>query len=78
MEAVNVCWRKVSNDQPVLPQSYHKAEDTPEELDYETIGASIHCIVRAIEILTAWIPKNRRRKAAVSIIFEKIVGYFLT
>ena len=53
MEAVNVCWRKVSNDQPVLPQSYHKAEDTPEELDYETIGASIHCIVRAIEILTA-------------------------
>lgn len=53
MEAVNVCWRRVSDGQPVLPQSYHKMEDTPEELDYETIRATIRCIVGAIEILTA-------------------------
>ena len=52
LEAANVCWRKVSDNMPVLPESYHKMEDTPEELDYETIGASIRCIVRAIEILT--------------------------
>ena len=52
LEAVNLCWRKVSDHMPVLPESYHKMEDTPEELDYETVGASIRCIVRAIEILT--------------------------
>ena len=51
LEAANVCWRKVSDNMPVLPESYHKMEDTPEELDYETVGASIRCIVRAIEIL---------------------------
>jgi len=51
MEAANVCWRKVSGGMPVLPESYHKPEDTAEELDYETIGASIRCILRAMEIL---------------------------
>ena len=52
LEAVNVCWRKASGGMPVLPESYHKPEDTPEDLDYETVGASIRCIVRAIRILT--------------------------
>lgn len=52
IEAVNVCWRKVSDGMPVLPESYHKMEDTPEELNYETIRASARCILRAIEILT--------------------------
>ena len=51
LEAVNLCWRKVSDNMPVLPVSYHTMEDTPEELDYETVGASIRCVVRAIEIL---------------------------
>ncbi len=51
LEAVNVCWRKVSAGMPVLPESYHKMLDTPEELDYETIRASIKCILKAIEIL---------------------------
>lgn len=51
IEAANVCWRKVSNGMPVLPGSYHKMEDTPEELDYETIRASARCILRAIWIL---------------------------
>lgn len=51
LEAANVCWRKVSDNMPVLPESYHKMEDTPEELDYETIAASIRCIVRAIGIM---------------------------
>lgn len=52
MEAANVCWRKVSAGMPVLPESYHKMEDTPEELDYETVRASARCILYAIEILT--------------------------
>ena len=52
IEAVNVCWRKVYDGMPVLPESYHKMEDTPEELNYETIRASARCILRAIEILT--------------------------
>lgn len=51
LEAVNVCWRKVSAGMPVLPESYHKLEDLPEDLNYETIGASIRCIVRAIGIV---------------------------
>lgn len=51
LEAANVCWRKVSGGMPVLPESYHKMEDTPEELDYETIRASVRCILRAIRIL---------------------------
>jgi len=52
LEAANVCWRKVSAGMPVLPESYHKMEDTPEELDFETIRASTRCILRAIELLT--------------------------
>lgn len=51
LEAANVCWRKVSGGMPVLPESYHKMEDTPEELDYETVRISVSCILRAIEIL---------------------------
>ena len=52
LESANICWRRVSGGMPVLPDSYHKMEDTPEELDYETIRASIRCIVAAIRILT--------------------------
>ena len=52
LEAVNVCWRKVSGQQPVLPESYHKMEDTPEELNYETVRASGRCILEAIRLLT--------------------------
>ena len=52
LEAANVCWRKVPGGMPVLPESYHKMEDTPEELDYETVRISASCILRAIEILS--------------------------
>lgn len=52
LEAVNVCWRGVSGNQPVLPKSYHQPTDTPEELDYETVRASGRCILKAIRILT--------------------------
>ena len=52
LEAVNVCWRKVSDGMPVLPESYHKMEDTPEELDYETIRTSARCILWAIRALS--------------------------
>ena len=52
IEAANVCWRKVSGGMPVLPESYHKMEDTPEELNYETVRASARCILRAMEIMT--------------------------
>lgn len=53
LEAANVCWRKVEAHMPVLPESYHKMEDTPEELDYETVAASIRCILKAIQILAS-------------------------
>lgn len=52
LEAVNVCWRKVSGNMPVLPASYHKMEDTPEELNYETVRSSARSILKAIEILS--------------------------
>ena len=52
LEAANICWRKVENNMPVLPVSYHKMEDTPEELNYETIRASARCILRAMELLS--------------------------
>ena len=51
IEAANVCWRKVSDGMPVLPESYHKMDDTPEELDYETVRSSARCILRAVEIM---------------------------
>lgn len=51
LEAVNVCWRRTENGMPVLPESYHKPEDTPEELDYDTVTASAECILMAIRIL---------------------------
>lgn len=51
LEAANICWRKVENNLPVLPQSYHKPEDTPQELNYDTIRASARCILKAMEIL---------------------------
>ena len=52
LEAVNVCWRKVADNMPVLPESYHKMEDTPEELNYETVRASARCILAAIRNLS--------------------------
>lgn len=52
LEAVNVCWRKVADNMPVLPESYHKMEDTPEKLNYETVRASAGCILEAIRILS--------------------------
>ena len=52
LEAANVCWRKVDGGMPVLPESYHKMEDTPEELDYETIRTSARCILRAMQLLS--------------------------
>lgn len=52
LEAVNVCWRKVADGFPVLPDSYHKPEDLPEDLDYAgTVAASAGCILNAIQIL---------------------------
>ncbi len=51
LEAANVCWRRVADNMPVLPESYHQPNDTPEELNYETVRASARCILKAIEIL---------------------------
>ena len=51
LEAVNVCWRKVENGESCLPESYHRQDDTPAELDYETARASGRCILEAIRIL---------------------------
>lgn len=52
LEAANICWRKVENNLPVLPESYHKPEDTPEELNYETVRSSARCILGAMELLS--------------------------
>lgn len=51
LEAANVCWRKVEDQQPVLPESYHQPSDLPQELDYETVRASARCILKAMELL---------------------------
>ena len=53
LEAVNVCWRRLENGEPRLPDSYHRPEDTPAELDYETARASGRCILEAIHTLAA-------------------------
>ena len=49
-EAANICWRRVEDGQPVLPESYHTMADTPEALDYDTAVTTGRVILRAIEM----------------------------
>lgn len=51
LEAANICWRRVENGMPVLPESYHRMTDTPEALDYDTVRTSARCILKAMELL---------------------------
>ena len=51
LEAANVCWRRVEEGWPWLPDSYHQMTDTPQELDYQTAVLTGQCILRAIELL---------------------------
>ena len=51
IEAANVCWRVVDGPTPVLPAEYHRPEDTPEGIDYDTAqetGASVLAAVRSL------------------------------
>lgn len=51
LEAINLCWRKVEDGLPVLPESYHQMSDTPDELDYDTAVATGRCLMKAIELI---------------------------
>lgn len=51
LEAANVCWRRVEDGWPCLPESYHQMTDTPQALDYQTAVLTGRCILRAMEIL---------------------------
>lgn len=51
LEAANICWRRVTDGDSSLPESYHKPSDTPGELNYETIRSCGRCILCAISIL---------------------------
>lgn len=51
LEAANICWRRVSDGDSFLPESYHKPSDTPGELNYETIRSCGRCILGAISFL---------------------------
>ena len=53
LEAVNVCWRRIDHGTPRLPESYHRQNDTPAGLDYDTARASGRCILEAIHTLSA-------------------------
>lgn len=51
LEAINLCWRKVEDELPVLPESYHQMSDTPDDLDYDTAVITGRCLMQAIELL---------------------------
>lgn len=51
IEAVNVCYRRVKNGMPLLPEEYHLKSDTPEKIDYDTAEVTGNCILRAIEMM---------------------------
>lgn len=51
IEAVNVCYRRVQNGMPLLPEEYHLKSDTPEKIDYDTAEVTGNCILRAIEMM---------------------------
>ena len=51
LDAVNVCWRRLEDGVPQLPESYHQSSDTPQDIDFETVRACARCILGAIETL---------------------------
>ena len=53
LEAANVCWRRIEDGAPRLPESYHRMSDVPDGLDYDTAVTAGRCILRAVEILAA-------------------------
>ncbi len=48
IEAVNVCFRKIGDGMPVLPEEYHQMSDTPEDIDYDTANQVGSCIYQAV------------------------------
>lgn len=51
MEAANICWRRVEDGRPMLPESYHTMEDTADDIDFDTAVTTGRCVLRAIEML---------------------------
>lgn len=51
IEAANICWRRVEDGRPMLPESYHSMSDTPENLDWNTAVTTGRCVLRAIEMI---------------------------
>lgn len=51
IDAVNVCWRRMEDGFPLLPPEYHRAEDLPETIDYETARITGCCVLEALELL---------------------------
>ena len=55
LEAVNVCWRRVEDGLPRLPESYHQMTDTAEDLDYDTALMTGRCLLAAVKSMAdAW------------------------
>lgn len=51
VDAANVCWRRLdSGGLPILPEQYHRAEDAPDALDYDTARTTGRCILRAAQL----------------------------
>lgn len=51
IDAANVCWRETDGPLPVLPEEYHKPEDTPDGIDYATAEETAVCVLAAIRQL---------------------------
>lgn len=52
LEAANLCWRRIEEEQPRLPATYHKPEDLADGLDYNTARTTGRCILRAAQLLS--------------------------
>ena len=54
IDSANVCWRRVEDGLPVLPPEYHRMDDVPETIDYETAVMTTECVLGAVELVTGW------------------------
>lgn len=52
LEAANLCWRRIEEEQPRLPSTYHSPKDLPGDLDYQTARTTGRCILRAVQLIT--------------------------
>ena len=53
IEAANLCWRRIEDGRPMLPDCYHSMQDTADHLDWDSAVLTGRCILRAAELLAA-------------------------